>query len=129
MIREDRPFVFKHLVVACLNPTSGHARRDAARLALDPAAANIRLVGMECVGPAAWHRALEIPGLLAEIEGAKGNDIPDVSLAREGSRAFPVLDRGSSPLTKSARSDSVAPREQAGVRLWQWVGKGSVRAT
>ena len=34
-----------------------------------------------------------------------------------------------SPLTKSARSDSVLPREQAGVRLWRWVDRAIVRAT
>src|SRR3954468_24169230 len=33
-----------------------------------------------------------------------------------------------SPLTKSARSDSIWRREQTGVRLWRWVGRAIVRA-
>jgi putative transposase len=43
--------------------------------------------------------------------------------------AMDITDVPISPLTKSARSDSIEGREQIGVRLWQWVGRAIVRAT
>ena len=35
----------------------------------------------------------------------------------------------SSPLTKSAKSESIVCRDQTGVRLWRWVGRKIVKAT
>ena len=65
------------------------------------------------------ERITQVPG--DRLEDQRRLEMPTLDVV-----LGPVLN---SPLTKSLRSDSLTRRKRIGVRLWQWVGKESVRAT
>ncbi len=72
--------------------------------------------------PATSPEASSEPQRSSELEAqAASEDQADLSGA--------ASEAHNSPLTKSLRSASLARRRRTGVRLWQWGGKESVRAT
>ena len=51
-------------------------------------------------------------------------------VAHEAKEAAARIRAGlNSPLTKSAKSESIVCRDRTGVRLWPWVGRKIVKAT